>query len=427
MSSKSKNKISSVEGMQDILPQSERLWKVINEKGKEVSELHDFHLMETPVFEQKSLYDRAYDEDTLLSQESLINGRLDTVDSPISLRPDGKIPVMRSYLENQLGYYFSPLRAYYHGPAFRKDRDNKENSHDRFHEWGFEIIGDGDPIYDVEIVSVMVSFLEALQIKDPVLRISAVGCKSCRPKYKEELKDYYRYRTKKLCEDCSDYFKESPIKLLTCEVEECGELQEQAPIIFDHLCDECNEHFKELLELIEDNDVNYVPDPYVIGELGFYSRVAFKVSAREEGEALGYGGRFDNLARSIGNRSLESVGGSFEIEKIIKELKERDVDLKSQRDKRREVFFIAVGRKARKSALSIMNELRNTKIVVMEALGRETLEKQLKYAKKSGAPLSLIYGRKEVFEESVLIREMDSGNQESVLLDDMLDEVRKRL
>lgn len=426
--SKSNKKPETVKGMSDILPEDESYWKMIWEIGEEVSELHDFHFIETPVVEFSEVFEDGLDSGTKLSEDEIIKFKPNNVRTKtLALRPEGGIPVMRSYLENQLGYYASPLRAYYKGTMFRKHKSGRKCDYE-FRQWGYEIIGDEDPVYDAEIISTLRSFLENLNIKDPVLNVNAVGCKECRPKYIEKLKEYYRYRTQKLCDDCKRFYKEAPLRLLRCDKKDCSELKMEAPIILNHLCEDCNDHFQCLLELIEDNDFNYIPDPYLVGELSYYSKSAFRLIPSEDSDVtLASGGRCDYLAKDLGGRDLETVHGSIDLDKVVEVMKEEEIEPKTNWDKRRKVFFIAVGNQARQSCLSLINKLRDTKIVVMEALGRKSLKKQLKYAKQKDVSLSLIYGQKEVHEGSIIIRNMESGSQDSVLLEDMLDEVRDRL
>ncbi|MEX2436617.1 MAG: HisS family protein, partial [Candidatus Paceibacterota bacterium] len=413
MSKKKNKKINSVVGSYDVLPRDESYYQGISEAGEKVSELYNFHFIETPPFEYMDLFNSAgFGEGDLDLKESLLSFDLNTskVKKKISLRVNGVIPVMRSYIENQLGRFASPLKSYYKGAMFKKN-DSGEISQN--HHWGFSIIGDGDVFYDIEIIMAVIDFLSEIKIKDPVIKINSPGCKVCRASLKKKLKKHYRYKKKNICVDCKEKYKKDPLGLLSCEKEKCSEIKGEAPTIFNCLCQSCNNHFKEFLELIEDNGINYIPDPYFMGNLSCYTKIAFKVFPDVESDLeLASGGRHDYLSERIGGRQLQATGGSINVGNVVNYLKEKEININPRT--RRKLFFVAVGNEAKKSAVALIRELRSSSIVVVESLGKRTLNAQLKVAKKSDAKLTLIYGQKEAFEESIIIRNMKTGAQESL-------------
>lgn len=422
VSKKSKRPIGSVHGVYDILPQEEKWWKMFWEAGRKISELYDFHYIETPIFEYASLFEEGLGSGSKIVEKKLYKFKTKGGEE-LALRPEGTTPVVRSYLEHQLGRFSSPLKVYYYGPMFRYEKG--KNAKNEFHQWGFEIIGDGDPVYDAEIVMALLDFLLELRFKDPLLKVNAVGCRVCLPAYQKRIKVYYRYHKKDLCDDCAVRYEKSPLYLLNCQKEKCRELTLKAPIILDYLCQSCNNHFKDFLELIEDSKINYIPDPYFVGDLGYYSRIVFSVpSSGDATSTLAYGGRHNYLSEEIGGRQLQAVGGVVNTEYVIEEMKKRGESKEFYRER---LFFAAVGDAAKKSAISLMRSLRNKGIVVMESLGKKSLNAQLKIAEKNKIPLILIYGQREVFEGTIIIRDVKSGFQESVPLEKMIDEVKKRI
>jgi histidyl-tRNA synthetase len=291
---------------------------------------------------------------------------------------------------------------------------------------GFEILGDGDAVYDVSVILAVLDFLESLKFKNLVLRINAVGCRICRPNYRNKLKEYYRSRQSKLCRDCEKRYDGNVMRLLDCKEPACVEIKKEAPIILNYLCSSCNNHFRSVLELIEDNDIPYEPDPYLVRGLDYYNKTVFEVfSPKLEGLSLGGGGRYDYLSEIVGGRPMPAVGAALGLERIIEAM--RESDLQPTVKKKKKVFFIAIGEEAKKASLKFINELRRTGIRTLESLGRKSLKAQLKSADKQRAELSVIVGQKEIFEESAIIRDMKTGAQETVTIDKLVERVKKGL
>lgn len=425
-SDKNKHLFQSVKGMEDILPKEQHWWLTVQEVSRQVSELHDFYFIETPILEPAGLFEAGVGAMTDIVEKEMYVFRTKGGEA-VALRPEGTAPIMRSYLQHQLGYFSSPLRAYYWGPFFRYERPQAGRDR-QFHQWGIEIIGDSDPVYDAEIVLTGLDFFNRLKIKNIQLKINTIGCRICRPTYRQKLKDYYRNRKSKLCKNCHRRYDKNPFRLLDCKEEECRRLRASAPIILDYLCQTCNNHFKNVLEIIEDNMVAYEPDPYLVRGLDYYNRTVFEFYQPGLPIELGGGGRYDYLAELLGGRMIPAIGAAFGLERIIEVLKKQNQEqvVFNHRNRVR-VFFIACGEQAKKSSLRFINQLRRAGLVVSESLGKDSLRAQLKIADRLKVPLALIFGQKEVFEGTIIVRDMVSGAQETVLLDNIVEEVKKRL
>ncbi len=268
-------------------------------------------------------------------------------------------------------------------------------------------------------------FLRGLKIKEPILKINAIGCRVCRPNYKQKLKDYYRQRKSKLCVDCEKHYDKNPMRLLNCKGPDCESFKEKAPITLNYLCQACSNHFRSVLEFIEDSNIAYEPDSYLVPEFDYYNRAVFEFSAPGGNLVVASGGRHDYLSELIGGRLIPSVGASLNIERIIDFMKTSEL-LPPLKSKPR-IFFAVVGDQAKKAGLRFIAQLRAAGIQISESVGKKSLKAQLKAAAKIKSPLMIILGQKEVFEGSLIIRDMRTGAQESVLLDKMVEEVKKRL
>ena len=413
----------SVKGINDILPKDQGWWKTIWQVGHNVSETHDFYYIETPILEPAGLFEAGVGEGTDIVEKQMYVFKTKGGER-VALRPEGTSPVMRSYLEHHLGYFLSPLKVFYYGPMFRYERPQAGRERG-FHQWGFEILGDGDPVYDGEIILAALSFLKALKLKDLKLKINTIGCRVCRPTYRQRLKEYYCHHKTKLCRDCNNRYDKNPLRLLDCKEPGCQELKAKAPIILDYLCQNCNNHFKTVLELIEDNNVVYEPDPYLVRGLDYYNRTVFEFFSGKADFAIAAGGRYDYLSEMLGGRLMPSVGVALGIERIIQVMKLEEIPPHPK--SKNKVFFAAIGEQAKKSSLKLMEELRTNNLAVAESLGKQSLKAQLKIADKIGAPLALLFGQKEVFDGTIIIRDMKTGAQETIVLDRLVEEVKRRL
>jgi histidyl-tRNA synthetase len=186
----------------------------------------------------------------------------------------------------------------------------------------------------------------------------------------------------------------------------------------------CNNHFKAVLELVEDSNLIYEADPYLVRGLDYYSRTVFEVVPHASSLALGGGGRYDYLAEALGGRFIPGVGVAFGIERIIEAMRLAGIALHPKT--RPKVFFIAVGEQAKKASLRSMGTLRAAGITVVEALGKKSLKAQLKAADRARSELALIVGQREVFEGTVIVRDMNSGAQETIILTNLVDQVKRR-
>ncbi|KKU94144.1 MAG: Histidine-tRNA ligase [Candidatus Jorgensenbacteria bacterium GW2011_GWA1_48_13] len=384
--------------MADILPKEHDFWKAVFEVGWNVSELNDFYYIETPILEEAALFERGVGEATDIVEKEMYVFKTKGGER-VAMRPENTAAVMRSYLENHLGYFSTPLKVF----------------------------GDGDAVYDAEIILTTLSFFKALKLKEPILKLNTIGCRVCRPNYRVKLKDYYRHKKNKLCKDCERRYEDNIFRLLDCKEPGCVEQRKDAPIILDFLCANCNTHFRSVLELVEDNNIAYEPDPYLVRGLDYYNRTVFEVfSSALPDIAIAAGGRYDYLAELLGARQIPGVGVAIGIERVVEVMKAMEGYAPPVKQKSR-VFFIGVGDEAKKASVKYINNLRQGGVYTLESLGKKSLKAQLKSADKYKAKLAVILGQREVFEGSAILRDMNSGVQETVLLEKLVEEVKKRL
>ncbi len=417
----------AVKGMHDILPADQPYWERIENVVKDIAREYSFGRIETPILEFAELYNKTSGEGSDVVKKEMYTLRTKGGDF-LALRPEFTPGIARAYLENNLSRLGQPQKLFHFGPVFRHDRPQL-GRYRQFWQIGFECIaGPNDPIYDAEIITMYSDLLNELKIKNWQLKINSIGCRICRPIYKKQLTTYYKNHEKELCDDCKERLKIDPLRLLDCKEPECIKLKEKAPNFLDKLCANCMEHFKCVLEYLEEVAIPYELDNRLVRGLDYYSRTVFEIYAdgkEVEIGALAAGGRYDYLMEMIGGHLTPAVGGACGVERLIAVMKAKEIAPASRVQKR--VFLAHAGDLAKRKSFGLLKELRKNGIAVNEALAKESLGMQLKVADKEGIRLALILGQKEIYEKTVIVRDLTTGLQEAVLQERLVDEVKKKL
>jgi histidyl-tRNA synthetase len=400
-------------GMHDVLPFDQQWWDRVRRVARDIADSYNFNRIDTPILESADLFRRGIGEETDVVEKEMFVLKTKGGDL-LALRPENTASVARAYLEHHLSRQAQPQKLWYEGPFFRHENPQAGRFR-QFSQIGFEVIGgQNDPIYDAQIIIMFQRLLEELRIKGISLKINSIGCRVCRPLYK-------------LCNDCQKRLKTNPLRLLDCKRSECQEFKNKAPNFFDKLCVTCSTHLKGVLEYLDELSIPYGLDNQLVRGLDYYNRTVFEFGVEGPGSDVGTlpgGGRYDYLIELLGGRLTPAVGGACGVERLIAVMKAQEVKLPAKSPKK--VFLIHVGDLAKRKSVKIIENLRTAGISVMEALGRESLRAQLKSADKEGIELALIFGQKEIFEESIIVRNLRSSLQETVPLARLVEEIKKR-
>lgn len=427
MSSKKAKSIQIVKGMHDILPDDQKYWRYVYKKAESLLEFYGFSRITTPVMENTDLFVRSSGQTSDIVEKEMYTLKTKGGDM-LTLRPEGTASVVRSYIENGMHVWPQPVKLFYWEPMFRHDEPQK-GRYRQFFQLGVETLGDGSEAVDAELIFLAHKLLESVGLEGYEVQINSIGCPSCRAGYIKALKDYYRTRGKKLCNNCKNRTKTNVLRVLDCKEADCIEISKEAPQIVDYLDPECKAHFKRVLEFLDEAKVPYILNPHLVRGLDYYTRTVFEFTpelTESSQSTLIAGGRYDKLIEIMGGSNTPASGWAMGIERIILLMKEKGINVPDGVTKPK-VFLVQLGDAAKKKSLTLFESFRKAGVEAKSSLGRDSIKSQLRIAHRLGARFALIFGQKEAIEDSIILREMDTGVQETIPLTRIVDEVKKRL
>ena len=419
-------KYQTLSGMHDVLPDDQVYFKRVQKVVESVANSYTFDKIETPIIEFAEVFQKAVGDDTDIVGKEMYTFRTKGNDL-VCLRPEGTAPVMRSYLEHGMHNMPQPVKLWYIGPFFRYERP-QAGRYRQFHQFGFEAIGEGSPSIDSQIIQMSYDVLRELGFKNLTIEVNSIGDSECRPYFKKILASYFKSRRSSLCPDCQRRLKENPLRILDCKEEKCQRVKAGAPQIIDHLCEKCHAHFKEVLEFLDELELPYTLNPYLVRGLDYYTKTVFEiVETTEDGKALGTltgGGRYDNLSKMLGGREVAGCGSAAGIERIISLMKTREMKT-GKKEEDPKIFLAQLGQLAKRKSMKLFEEFRAAKIPVSESFSKDSLKAQLRSANKLNIKWVLIFGQKEALEDFITLRDMETGTQKEIKLDKVVEEMKE--
>jgi len=440
----------ALRGFRDITPGNIEHWQYVYNLVHKIFFDYGYGQIDVPILEQTSLYKRTTGEYTDIVTKEMFTFE-DRGGESVSLRPEFTPGIARAYIENGMITRTQPVRMYSIGPLFRYDRPQAGRFR-QFNQIDMEIIGDENPIADAEIIFLSYLICKKLGV-DVVVQINSLGMPESREEYIKLLKDYYKSKRRFLCEECKKRLTKNTLRLLDCKEQSCRDLTQDAPQLIDYLDDDSKQHFVKVLEYLDESEVPYELNPFIVRGLDYYNRTAFEIipvfekteedTSEEESDkinsssgeeknkqdevpqAIGGGGRYDGLMELIGGRPTASVGMAFGLERLI------DAIHKSKKNhikrKKPQVFLAQLGEEATKRAFPLFEKLRESGICIRANFSKSGLKQQLEIADKLGVVYCVILGQKELLDETIIIRDMENGIQEVVDLEKITEELKKRL
>jgi histidyl-tRNA synthetase len=414
--------IKAIRGFNDILPDEIGKWQFVEETVREVFEGFGFSEIRIPILERTELFSRGIGEATDIVEKEMYTFT-DRSGNSLTLRPEATASMARSYLEHQL-YTFDPVaKLYYIGPMFRYERPQK-GRYRQFYQIDTEVFGVENPMVDAEVIVMLIHFLKRVGLEKLELQINSLGCRACRPRYREELKKFLTKKAFQLCEDCQRRLQTNPLRIFDCKVETCQGAIANSPKVSDFICPECQKHFDKVKEYLETAGLTYILNPRMVRGLDYYTRTAFEVVSYQLGSqnAVTGGGRYDNLFQEIGGLDVPGIGFAIGMERLVSLLSKDREFVQTPH-----LFIAALGEGTLKEAYQIINQLHLEGIRAELDYEGKSLKSQMRRADKLKARYVLILGEDELKRGKAVLRNMESKSQEEIPINKLLETLKSKI
>ena len=381
-----------------------------------------FHEIRIPVFEKTELYVHGIGGATDIVEKEMYTFP-DKDGTSLTLRPEGTAGVVRAFIERGLKTYQPSRKLYYIGPMFRHERPQAGRLR-QFHQFGVEFVGSVEPSADVEVITLLWRFFSALRLPGLSLELNSLGVLMDRQTYKKDLVAFLKTKEDLLCENCRRRVDANPLRALDCKVPRCREATTEAPYLTDFLSPSSKEHFDRVLQGLQALAIPYSINPRLVRGLDYYSMTTFEVSCSALGaqNAIGAGGRYDDLFETLGGTPTPAVGFAIGLDRVILALPEATLPAREPW-----IFVASFGEKGRPAGLSLLDSLRSKHVKADTDYNASTLKTLLRSADRLGAPYVVILGDDEVTNNQVILRNMATKEQENYPLDVASSAILSRL
>jgi histidyl-tRNA synthetase len=344
----------------------------------------------------------------------------------LSLRPEATASVCRAYIEHGMQQLPQPVKLYYMGPMFRRERPQK-GRYRQFYQIGAEVLGGSDaPAIDAEVIEMVMTFFDRLELQGVQLDINSIGCRDCRPKYVELLRAELLKVKDKLGPDSQRRIETNPLRVLDSKLESEQGIIATLPRIADHLCDDCKTHYAAVKHQLEMRGVIYRENWRLVRGLDYYMRTTFEITAQGLGSqnAVCGGGRYDGLVELLGGPPTKGIGFAIGEDRLILSLQESG---KAPAQQGRDVYIAWMGERAHATAIRAAKDLRKAGFSVELPPVELKFGKALGQADKLGAKYALILGDNEVAEGLWTLKTLADGSQAKYTESDLLEHLKKQM
>ena len=410
-------KLQKPKGTQDILPQESAKWQYLEEFARKTFKKYNYAEIRTPIFEHYEVISRSVGDTTDIVTKEMYDF-YDKGDRHITLRPEGTAPVVRSYVENKLfaPEVQKPVKLYYMGSMFRYERPQAGRLRE-FHQIGVECFGSENPATDAETIAMAAQFFKEIGIGQVTLQLNSLGNAVSRAAYRQALIDYLTPLKDSLSKDSQRRLEENPLRVLDSKEKEDKAAVAQAPSILDFLDEESQEHFAAVRSMLESLDVPYVINTNMVRGLDYYNHTIFEFTTDVAGNELTIcaGGRYDGLVDYFGGPETPAFGFGMGMERLLLILEKQGVALPLETGL--DAYIAVLGEAANRSALELVQALRNQGFAAERDYLNRKLKAQFKSADAFGAKTIITLGESEIESGQVTVKNNETRQEVVVGLD----------
>jgi len=411
-------RINAPRGTVDLLPEQTRKWQYVERVIQELCERYQYKEIRTPMFEHTEVFQRGVGDTTDIVQKEMYTFE-DRGNRSITLRPEGTAGVVRAFVQNKMyGEAIQPVKLYYFDELFRYERPQQGRMR-QLHQFGVEALGSDDPAIDAEVIGLAMDCYEALGLRSLTLVLNSLGDKESRQAHKEALIAHFTPVKEELCGDCQTRLEQNPLRVLDCKKDMNHEAMKTSPSILDYLNESSEQYFTRVKEYLDEMGIEYVVDERLVRGLDYYNHTAFEIMSEADGfgaiTTLLGGGRYNGLTEELGGPDVPGVGFGMGIERLLMALEAENIELPIEEEL--DCFVVALGEEAEKKAVGILHDMRKQGIKVDKDYQQRKMRAQFKAADRVHASYVLMLGDRELDENKIVVRTMETGEQTEVSLD----------
>lgn len=407
-------------GTSDILPQDSHIWQNIELKVRDLLVRYNYNEIRTPIFEESELFARSVGQTSDIVQKQMLNlaSQRQGEDkelklSGLSLRPEGTASIVRSYIQNSLDKKERLSKLFYIGPMFRGERPQKGRLR-QFHQIGVEAIGPESvsPYLDAEVISLSVNILKALGLNKFDLKINTLGSSEDKKNLAALLRKQLKSSLSRLCGDCKNRFEHNIFRILDCKDKTCKTIVNKINLDYSYLSEESNKYFSQVKDALDYMDIPYKEYPKLVRGLDYYTHTVFEICHSSLGcqDALGAGGRYNNLVSQLGGSEVGAIGFALGIERIILAMPEE----KQFKGNPLDLFLIALDEASLSRAFKTLNLLRQSNCSCDMSYKISSMKSQMRLANKVGARYVAFFGEEEAEKKIITVKDMETGTQQEL-------------
>jgi histidyl-tRNA synthetase len=404
--------IKGIKGVKDILPEETPQWRFIEDAARRWALCYGYQEIRIPIFELTALFARSIGAATDIVEKEMYTFP-DRDGTSLSLRPEGTAGTVRAFIEHNRAADPLPQKYFYIGPMFRHERPQAGRLR-QFHQFGVEFFGTSDPRADIEVIALLWRLLSDLALPNLTLEINSLGSSGDRAAYKPILLAFLRHQESRLCANCRRRMDRNPLRVLDCKVPDCRAATELAPKLTDHLSPDARAHFDQVLAGLVAIGIPYRLNPRLVRGLDYYCLTSFEITSTHLGaqNAVGAGGRYDGLVKTLGGPSVPAVGFAVGLERVSLMLPEASLSSLNEC-----LYYVAAfGEEGIKLGFVLLDELRGVGISAQCDYRATTLKGHLRQADRSKCRYAILLGDDEAARGSVILRNLESKAQEELPL-----------
>jgi len=415
-------KFSAPRGTKDILPQESRIYHDLEQKSRRIFKHFNYKELRTPIFEDEKLFQRSLGQTTDIVQKQLFKLKTEG-ESEFVLRPEATASIVRAYIEHNLQVKDGFSKFFYIGAMFRGERPQKGRLR-QFNHIGAEAIGASNPYLDAEIISLAIKLIDKFGVKGYKLKINNLGCAKDKLKLSELLREALEDKIGSFCDLCQNRLNRNVFRILDCKNEKCIAQLKKLKLKENHICKDCENYFESVLKTLKSLKISFEVSPFLVRGLDYYTGTVFEITHNALGsqDALGAGGRYDNLISQLGGPNLSAIGFALGVERVLLSIK-KEIDIPEVLD----AYIVALDREAYDKGFLLLNGLRAEKICCDINYEQASLKSQMRSANKLGAKFVILIGEEEIKSDSVSLKDMTSGKQEKIKSSQIIGEIKKRI